>query len=453
MNFDISRLQTFFKSGKTHSYAFRVQQLEQMEQLIQAHETEFYEAIYADFQKSEFDTFATELGLLLHEINILKKHLKQWMRPEKVATDLANLPGKSYIIREPLGVCLVIGAWNYPYLLSLHPVISAIAAGNTVVLKPSELPEHTSQLMARLIKSYFSEDYFQVIEGGPEVSKALLNQKFDKIFFTGSTGVGKIVYQAAARHLTPVTLELGGKSPAIVTSSTDISIAAKRLMWSKFLNAGQTCVAPDYIAVHESIKLDFIRACEQELKRSAYAIENDNYCQIINDSHFQRLVNFIHPDHVLLGGAHDKTKRFIEPTILDQGNWEDPVMQEEIFGPILPILTYSDFNQLLQKIKEQNKPLAAYLFTKDGSEKEAFLQQLSFGGGGINEAVMHLSNPKLPFGGVGMSGIGNYHGKYGFDCFSHKKSILQKPTWFEPPLKYPPFNKNKLWWIKQIMKF
>ena len=452
MHTSINEVRELFKSGETIPYSFRIKQLNTLERLLKDNESEFYEAIYKDFQKSEFDTYTTEIGLLYHEIKLAKNNLKHWMKPERVATDLFNLPGKSYIVPEPLGTCLVIGPWNYPYLLSFHPIISAMAAGNCLVMKPSELSEATSNLMARLVEKYFPSNYFKVLEGGADVTQDLLGQKFDKIFFTGSTRVGQIVYAAAAKHLTPVTLELGGKSPAIVSRSANIKISAKRIIWAKFLNAGQTCVAPDYLMLHEDIKDDFIAACKNELKSSQYAVENQNYCQIINNNHFNRLKALIDSTKVIYGGECDSEARTISPTLIDNISWDDPVMQEEIFGPILPIRSFGDFDKVIEEVKSQAKPLAAYLFTRNGREKKRFLEEVPFGGGCINEAVMHFSNSNLPFGGVGLSGIGSYHGKYGFDAFSHKKSILQKPTWFEAPLKYPPFSKKKFWWIKQLMK-
>ncbi len=452
MDFNVSIQRKFFQTGITRSHAFRLEQLNSLERLLKENEAVLYDAIYNDFQKSEFDTYTTEIGLLYHEIKWVKKHLKQWMRPERVPTDLVNLPGRSYIQSEPLGVCLVIGAWNYPYLLSLHPVISAIAAGNTIVLKPSELPENTASVMEELVTKYFSKDFFTVVTGGPDVSKRLLEQKFDKIFFTGSTRVGQIVYQAAAKHLTPVTLELGGKSPAIISKSTRIKIAAQRLVWAKFLNAGQTCVAPDYLLVHESVKDELIQAIIKELEKVAYSVEHQNYCQIINERNFNRLVNMIDSEKVVFGGEMDRVNRILKPTLLDHVSWEDAIMQEEIFGPILPLRSFADFEAALAEVKAQPKPLAAYLFSENSKEISQFTEQLPFGGGCINEAVMHLSNAHLPFGGVGTSGMGNYHGKYGFDTFSHKKSVLQKPTLFELPLKYSPITKKKFWWIKQLMK-
>jgi len=452
MAFDIGIQKKFFQTGQTLSYAFRLEQLTTMERLLKENEGELLQAIHRDFQKSEFDTYSTEIGLLYHEIKWVKRHLKQWMRKKRVPTDLLNLPGKSCIVPEPLGVCLVIGAWNYPYHLCLLPVISAMAAGNTVVLKPSELPINTSRAMARLVGSYFSEDYFCVVEGGPEATQQLLHQSFDKIFFTGSTRVGKMVYEAAAKNLTPVTLELGGKSPALVGRSARIGIAVRRLIWAKFLNAGQTCVAPDYLLIHEDVKEKFLEAAVNELKKIAYSVERDNYCQIINEGHFDRLVNLMDPKKIYYGGNHNREQRIIEPTLLLDVDWNDPVMQEEIFGPIWPIRIYNDFNAALSEIKAQPKPLAAYLFSEDAWEQKRFLQEVPFGGGCINEAVMHLSNSNLPFGGVGHSGMGNYHGKYGFDSFSHFKSVLQQQTLFEFPLRYSPFTKKGIWLIKQLLK-
>jgi aldehyde dehydrogenase (NAD+) len=412
-----------------------------------------YEAIYSDFKKSEFDTFTTELALLYHEIALAKKHLTSWARPKRVSTNMVNFPAKSYIIPEPLGVCLVIGAWNYPYQLSLSPAVAAIAAGNTVVLKPSEIPSETSKVMQKLISENFDEGFFTVVEGGVEETTELLKQKFDKIFFTGSTPVGKIVYKTAAENLTPVTLELGGKSPAFVTASAHIKMTAKRLVWGKFLNAGQTCIATDYVLVHQSVEAKFLEACKAEIEKANYAFENDNYVQIINNKNWERLVSLIDTKKVYFGGISEKETRYIQPTILTNVTFEDEVMKDEIFGPILPVISYEDLSEAIQKVQQLPKPLSCYVFTTKASERKQILNTLSFGGGAINDTVMHISNSNLPFGGVGLSGIGSYHGEAGFKTFSHYKSILHKANWLELPIKYSPINNKKLWWIKQFFKF
>ena len=453
MNFEeiLADQRTFFNSQKTKSIKFRKMYLEKLREVILKNEESLYEAIYRDFGKSKFDTYTTEISFIIKDIDYYLKNLNSLARPKKVKTNLANQLGSSKIYSEPLGCTLVIGAWNYPYQLSFSPMITALAAGNTCILKPSEVAENTMRAMAKIINENFPKEYLFVAEGGVEVITEILKLKFDKIFFTGSTKVGQIVYEAAAKNLTPVTLELGGKSPAIVTSSADFEVAAKRIVWGKFLNAGQTCVAPDYILVDEKVKDSFLDALKAQIQKFNYQPGAEHYTQIINQRNFERLIQFIDQEKIYLGGNYDLQKRYIEPTILHNVNWDDNVMQEEIFGPILPVLTFKNFNEALLKISEKEKPLAAYLFTKNPEEKEQFKSKISFGGGCINDVVMHLSNDHLPFGGVGNSGIGNYHGKFGFDTFSHQKSVLERVTWGEPDIKYPPYSEKKLNWIKKLL--
>jgi len=441
----------FFNSNATKDVEFRIKQLKNFYTVIKSNESLLMQAINDDFKKSEFDTFTNELALLYCDIKEAIKNVKKWAAPKKVRTNLINFPSKSYIIPEPLGISLVIGAWNYPYQLSLVPAVASMAAGNTIILKPSELPAHTSHAMAKMINNNFDPHYFTVIEGGVPETTALLKEKFDKIFFTGSVSVGKIVYQAAARHLTPVTLELGGKSPAIVTDNCNLDISVKRLIWAKYLNAGQTCIAPDYVIVHESVKQQFLSQAKKEIQRSDYSQANGNYVQIIDDKNMARLIDLIEPSKVYHGGGYQKMNRYLEPTILTDIDYSDKVMSDEIFGPILPVLTYDNLDTIIAEIKSRPKPLACYVFTNDDSIKKKVLKELSFGGGGINDAVMHITNSNMAFGGVGESGIGAYHGEAGFKIFTHYKSILDKPSWFEPPLKYHPHTKTKLKWIKSMM--
>lgn len=449
----VSKQRTFFNSQKTKELSFRLQQLKTLEKVLKQNEKLLLEAIYKDFKKSSFETYATELALVYQEIAHAKKYLSAWARPKRVATNWVNFPAKSYIIPEPLGVCLVIGAWNYPYNLSFSPVVAAIAAGNTVILKPSEIPSETSKVMHKLISENFDEAFFTVVEGGVAETTELLKQKFDKIFFTGSTPVGKIVYKAAAEQLTPVTLELGGKSPAFVTASANITMTAKRLVWGKFLNAGQTCIATDYVMVDEAVEAKFLEACKKEIEKANYAFENNNYVQIINDNNFKRLTSLIDTAKVYYGGNTDASQRYIQPTILQNVDFEDAVMQDEIFGPILPVIRYSNLSEAIQKVQQLPKPLSCYVFTTKASERKQILNTLSFGGGAVNDTVMHITNSNLPFGGVGFSGMGSYHGEAGFKTFSHYKSILHKANWLELPLKYSPISDKKLWWIKQFFKF
>ena len=453
MNFQdiLSDQREFFNTQKTKNIKFRKMYLEKLKEVIQKNESLLYEAIYADFGKSKFDTFTTEISFVLKDIDYYLKNLNSLAKPKRVGTNLANQLGSSKIYPEPLGCTLVIGAWNYPYQLSFSPMIAALAAGNTCILKPSEIAENSMKAMAKIINENFPKEYLYVVEGGVEEITEILKLKFDKIFFTGSSTVGKIVYEAAAKHLTPVTLELGGKSPAIVTSSANFEVAAKRIVWGKFLNAGQTCVAPDYILVDEKVKDSFLDSLKSYIQKFNYSIDAEQYTRIINEKNYNRLVNLIDQEKVFYGGKTDSSKNYIEPTLLHNVTWDDAVMQEEIFGPILPILTFKNFNEALLQISAHDKPLAAYLFTSNSDEKESFTSKVSFGGGCINDVVMHLSNDHLPFGGVGNSGIGNYHGKYGFQAFSHMKSVLDRATWGEPDLKYPPYSEKKLSWIKKLL--
>ena len=447
----LSDQRNLFNSQKTKNLKFRKMYLEKLKEVLLKNDELLYDSIYKDFGKSKFDTFTTEISFVLKDINYFLKNLNSLAKPKKVRTNLANQLGSSKIYPEPLGCTLVIGAWNYPYQLSLSPVVAALAAGNTCILKPSEIAENTMKAMAKIINENFPKDYFYVAEGGIEETTEILKLKFDKIFFTGSPKVGQIIYEAAAKHLTPVTLELGGKSPAIVTSSANFEVAAKRIVWGKFLNAGQTCVAPDYILVDEKVKDSFLDSLQSYIQKFNYHSESENYTQIINQRNFDRLVNLIDQEKVYFGGKTDAANRYIEPTIMHDVTWNDKVMQEEIFGPILPVLTFKNFNEALLQIAAYEKPLSAYLFSDNSEEKEEFTSKISFGGGCINDVVMHLSNDYLPFGGVGNSGIGNYHGKYGFDAFSHQKAVLDRATWGEPDLKYPPYNDKKLNWIKKLL--
>ncbi|MBF8455820.1 aldehyde dehydrogenase [Kaistella sp. G5-32] len=441
----------FFNTQKTKSLKFRKMYLEKLKEVLLKNEELLCDSIYKDFGKSKFDTYTTEISFVIKDIDYFLNNLKSLAKPKSVRTNLANQFGSSKIYSEPLGCTLVIGAWNYPLQLSLSPMVAALAAGNTCIVKPSEIAENCMKAMAKIINENFPKEYLFVAEGGVEETTEILKLKFDKIFFTGSPKVGKIIYEAAAKHLTPVVLELGGKSPAIVTSSANFEVAAKRIVWGKFLNAGQTCVAPDYILVDEKVKDSFLDSLKSYIQKFNYQADSKEYTQIINDRNFERLTKLIDQDKVFFGGKTDAAKRFIEPTILQNVTWNDAVMQEEIFGPILPVLTFKNFNEALIQIAAQEKPLSAYLFTASSEEKENFISKISFGGGCINDVVMHLSNDYLPFGGVGNSGIGNYHGKFGFDAFSHQKSILDRATWAEPDFKYPPYTDKKLNWIKKLL--
>ncbi|MCF6308703.1 MAG: aldehyde dehydrogenase [Flavobacteriaceae bacterium] len=451
MNHIVETQRKYFNTHETKELKFRLSQLAKLEETLKSNEKLLYEAIYKDFKKSEFDTFVSELALLYSDIKDAKRNLRKWARVKRVGTNMLNFPAKSYIIPEPLGVCLVIGAWNYPYQLTLAPVIAAMAAGNTVIIKPSEIAANTSAVMAKLINENFNPNYLKVVEGGILETTELLNQKFDKIFFTGSPQVGKIVYQAAAKHLTPVTLELGGKSPAFITEDCNLKMTVKRLVWAKFLNAGQTCIAPDYVLVHKNIEDQFLELLKSEIEKEQFSIDNKNYTQIINDRNVTRLSGLIDSNKVCYGGVVNASERTIQPTILQNITFQDKVMQEEIFGPILPVISYEKLEDAINKVNEHPKPLACYVFTNNKLQKNKILKEISFGGGAINDGVMHIANSKLPFGGVGNSGMGSYHGEAGFRTFTHYKSILEKSNLIELSLKYYPHSEGKLNWIKRFM--
>ena len=445
--------QAYFRSQRTKSTPERKALLQQFKKMLVENEQQLYKAVHADFGKSEHEAFLTEVAILIKDIEEAQRSLVKWTQAQRVPTNLVNLPGRSFIVPEPLGVCLVIGAWNYPIQLSLAPAIAALAAGYTVILKPSELAANCAQCMADLVAQYFDPAVFTVVQGGVEETQALLAERFDKIFFTGSPAVGRVVYQAAAKHLTPVTLELGGKSPAIITQSANLQIAVKRLVWAKFLNAGQTCIAPDYLFVHASVYDTCLELFKSQIAANDYRLDAHNYVKIINERHLARLKNLIDQDKIALGGQIDALNRVIEPTLLKDVQLSDAIMQEEIFGPLLPLIKYQDFEEVLQYIENNEKPLSAYLFSNDPTEQKNWEQRLSFGGGCINDAIMHITNPNLPFGGVGQSGTGSYHGKAGFDTFSHFKSVFKKPNIFEVPLKYPPYTTSKMAWIKRLLRF
>lgn len=441
----LAKQQSFFSTNTTKDVDFRIAQLKNLKRLLKENEDLLFDAILKDFSKSPFETYMTELSPTYKELDLTIKNLKQWSHRRRVPTDLPNLPGKSFIIPEPLGNVLVIGAWNYPYNVSLIPAISALAAGNTVVIKPSEIPTSTSGVLAGLINHLFDESYLHVFEGGIEETTELLSQPWGKIFFTGSTKVGRIVYQAAAKNLTPVTLEMGGKSPTFVLKDCNIKITAKRIVWAKFLNAGQTCLAPDYIVVDRIIEDTFLKALHKEIDKYHGVSEEmrENYVQIINTRNFDRLVELIDEDKIYCGGQSDRVKRLIQPTVLKNIDFTDKIMEDEIFGPILPVLAFDDLEEVIEKVKSKPKPLSCYIYSKSSKQVNKILKEVSFGGGAVNDSVMHFSNSYLPFGGVGFSGTGSYHGKAGFDTFTHYKSILHKTFWFEPDLKYPPYTNFK----------
>ncbi len=417
----------FFRSGETRSIDFRIASLKKLKEVISAHEKEILDAVYADLHKEATDAYATEISGVYTEIKVAISNVRDWAAREKVPTPLFMMPSKSYIYKEPYGVALIIAPWNYPVQLLLMPLIGAIAAGNTAILKPSELSSHTAAVMEKIINAAFPRQYIAVVQGAASETQALLELPVNYIFFTGSVPVGKVVMAAAAKNLTPLTLELGGKSPAIVHESANLPTAARRISWGKLINAGQTCIAPDYVLVHESIKNAFIDELIKEITKfyGEDASTHPRYCRIINDRHFLRLTALIDKAKIVYGGKTNAADRYIQPTLLYPVDWSDPVMQGEIFGPILPIIPYSDLDEIICRINDRPKPLSLYMFVNDKIIRRKLIQETSFGGGAVNNTIMHIVSHYLPFGGVGPSGMGSYHGKYSFNTFSHTKSILR----------------------------
>lgn len=439
----IAAQRNYFLKGHTRPISERKKNLRKLHDLLLRNESLLAEAIYKDFRKPEMVTVENELSLPYGEINSAIRNLKRWTRSRWKLTNLSNFPARTRTTPVPYGVTLVIGPWNYPFMLSLIPMISSLAAGNTVILKPSEVTVHSSAVMAELINSSFPRELLHVVEGGVEETTELLKQKFDKIFFTGSTQVGRIVMRAAAELLTPVTLELGGKNPVIVMPDCHLKRTAQRIAWGKLHNNGQACVSPDHLYVHESIRDELIREIGKQMDRitASNPKESPLLPRMVNEKNFDRVLRLIDPAKVVKGGESDRSELYIEPTILNDISPGDPVMQEEIFGPLLPVLTYSDLDKLLESLKQQDAPLVLYVFTRRRRLAERILKEVASGGGMINEVVMHFINMNAPFGGVGASGMGSYHGRAGFDDFSHHKTIMIKPLWFELFLKYPPHRK------------
>jgi len=447
-----SARRAFFQSGSTRSYAFRKKQLQQLRVSLKAHETAIEKALAQDFQKPVFETFVSETGFLYQEITHTLKHLKEWMRPERASTGLPTFPSSGKVYFEPKGVVLIIAPWNYPIHLAIAPLIGAIAAGCCAVIKPSEETPHTAAVIESVIKNAFPENYVKVVQGkGAEVVPKLMETvRFDHVFFTGSTAVGKIIAQQAAEQLIPTTLELGGKSPTIVARDADLSIAARRICFGKFLNAGQTCVAPDYLLVDAAVKEELV----EELKKCIDDFYGEDpqaspdFARIVNDKHFKRLTKYLEQGTILKGGQTGVEERYIAPTLMDEISLDSSIMQEEIFGPILPILTFENLDEAVSIIRKNPSPLSLYVFTKSKQIREKFVHGIPFGGGCVNQTIIHLSIPDLPFGGIASSGMGNYHGKASFLTFSHQKSMLNAKTWFDPKAKYPPYRAA----LKKLMK-
>ncbi|MCS6959077.1 MAG: aldehyde dehydrogenase [Pseudanabaenaceae cyanobacterium SKYGB_i_bin29] len=447
----VTKQREFFATNATLAVDYRLAQLQLLKQVIQTQQEVIIAALQKDLGKPRFEAYASEILILLEEINFVCKHLKQWVKPQPAKISLGQFPAKGFVYPQPLGVVLIIAPWNYPFQLLVSPLIGAIAAGNCAVLKPSEFTPHVSQVIAQIFRQNFNPAFISVVEGDATVSQELLAQKFDHIFFTGSTRVGKIVMAKAAEHLTPVTLELGGKSPCIIDRAVNIKTAARRVAWGKFFNCGQTCIAPDYVLVHADI-YDQLKAALIDAIREFYGDDpqqSPDYGRIVNDRHWQRLVNFLGEGQIVWGGNHDRENLYIAPTIVAGVSWDSPVMQEEIFGPILPLLTYTDLADVIKKINDRPRPLALYFFSDNKKLQEEVIKSIPFGGGCINDTIMHLSSPYLPFGGIGDSGMGRYHGKYTFDTFTHYKSILKKSLKFDQQWRYPPYkiNLNFLKWF------
>lgn len=443
----------YFSSKKTIDIASRINSLKKLLKEIKASENEIELALYKDLGKSKGESYLTEINFVYTEINIALKNIKKWTKRKAVKSSLINFPSSDYIVPEPYGLTLHISPWNYPFQLSIAPLIGAVAAGNTVVLKPSEYSKNTSLLLEKILSNVFDPGHVVVVNGGVDISTKLLEFKWDYIFFTGSIGVGKIIAKAAANNLTPTTLELGGKNPCIVDETASIEISAKRIVWGKFTNCGQTCIAPDFIVVNKKIKNKFIDALKKQIVEiyGNNVVDNDEYGRIISDKHMNYLVSLLEKENIIHGGKFNFDDKFFEPTLVEINNLESKVMEDEIFGPILPIIEYDDFKEVHDIIKKYSHPLALYIFTKKKEFGRKFLESYPFGGGAINDTVMHIANDRLPFGGVGQSGMGKYHGESTFNTFSHFKPYLNKPLWIDPPLRYPPF-KNKINFLKKILK-
>lgn len=435
----------FFKTLQTLDIDYRKQALKRLKLQIKKREKDIIDALYKDFKKPEFETILSETGIVLKELDYAIKNIASWAKPKRVFPSLLNFPSVDYITKEPYGACLIIAPWNYPFQLAISPLIGAVAAGNTAVVKPSELAPYTSAIVAQIIEEAFNAEHVCVVEGGVEVSQELLSLKWDYIFFTGSVQVGKIVAKAAAQHLTPFTLELGGKNPCIIDNTANIKLAAKRIVWGKFINAGQTCIAPDYILIHKSSKAGFIEAVKQEIKE-AYGEnpeQSPDYPRIINKKHFNRLSSMLSGMKILVGGQTNETDNYIAPTLLDEPDLDSAVMQDEIFGPILPVLTYTTMADIHKIITRYHKPLSLYVFSNNRLFTHKITTYYSFGGGAVNDTVVQFANNKLPFGGVGHSGIGAYHGKASFTTFTHQKPIVKRGTWLDIPIRYAPYKKKK----------
>ncbi|HSH19936.1 MAG TPA: aldehyde dehydrogenase [Draconibacterium sp.] len=447
----IEKQTAFFNSSATIPVDFRIQQLKRLKQTIKKYENETIKALNKDLGKSEFEAFTGEVGLAVHEISFHIKHLKSWAKPKKVSTPIFSFPSKSYIHKQPYGNILIIGPFNFPFMLTIIPLIGAISAGNVAVIKPSEYTTATSLMIEKIIAETFQPEYVTVVQGGVDISQKLMDIRWDKIFFTGSSNVGKIVMQAAAKNLTPVVLELGGKNPVVVDKDANLEVAAKRIIWGKFFNAGQSCVAPDHLFVHEDVQEKLLPYLKQAVVQfySENPKESKDFARIINEKTTRRLSEIIKNEKIYLGGTFEHDERYFAPTILTEIKEESPVMQDEIFGPVLPIITFKDLNNVVNYINQKEKPLVLYYFSEDRKKQKEILNRTFSGDACINEVVVHFTNFSLPFGGVGYSGMGTYHGKHSFEIFSHSRSVMKTTTAFDLPFRYAPDNKLAL----KLMRF
>ncbi|MDK0618557.1 aldehyde dehydrogenase [Clostridium perfringens] len=451
----INKQREYFSTGETKDINFRIEKLKKLRDVLKSEEEKVFEALKKDLMKSSFESYVTEVAMVYDEINMHIKNIKKWSKKRRVKTPLVQFPAKSFIQLEPYGVVLIIGPFNYPFMLTMDPLIGAIAAGNTAVIKPSESAPETSKILKEILEKVFDEKYVLHVnpEKGKEVVEELLKEKFDYIFFTGSATVGKIVMKAASQYLTPITLELGGKSPCIIDKDCKFELAARRIVWGKLMNSGQTCVAPDYLYVHKDIEEEFIKKLEEEIKNQFgdNPLESKDYSKMVNEREFNRVLSYIDKEKLVFGGNYNRKTFQIEPTILKNITWDDQVMEREIFGPIFPILTFENLDEVIRVVNSKDKPLALYYFSEDKNKIEKVLNSTSSGGVTINDTLVHVSSSYLPFGGVGNSGMGEYHGKYSFDLFSNKKGVMNRKTFLDLKIRYAPFQ-NKLTIVKKIMK-
>lgn len=438
----LGKQRDFFIRQKTKDVSFRKEALKRLQKEIIAREDDIAEAIYKDFKKPKFETLAAETQFVLAELKLTLKNIDHWAAPERKSASLMNWPSSDWIYREPYGAVLIIAPWNYPFQLAFAPMIAAVAAGNTVVVKPSEVTPHTASIISEIVSAVFATEHVTVVEGGVEVSQELLAEKWDYIFFTGSSRVGQIVYKSAAKHLTPVTLELGGKNPTIVDETASIKLAAKRIVWGKFLNAGQTCIATDYILVHKNVKDKLVDALKQNISKcyGENIEQSPDFSRTVSKSHYNGLKEMLVGEEILFGGDSNDEDNYLAPTLINEPNLDSKLMHGEIFGPILPIIAYENEDDIEKHLTNYGKPLATYIFSNRKSFQKEIINRYSFGGGAINDTVIQITNKNLPFGGVGASGIGAYHGKRSFDLFSHQKAIVKKANWLDAPLRYPPYN-------------